>query len=353
MKSRLDFSKIFYHTPRICEFLETGDTYPIHAVLGLSNFCNHNCVWCSVHNLKGNRDIPFTPKDRLLKFLSEMKSFGLKAVTFVGSGEPLLHPDILDIIDRISQLGIEIASFTNGSVLDEKLAQAVVDNLTWIRLSLDAADKEMHSKVHGKNDFDKIISNIKNLIRLRGDKKFPTIGVQFATHVLNYKQMYSAAKMVRDIGVDYFSIKPVIMNRAPELLREKYGNLKIEDVFSEMKRTEQLNTPDFEVYAKYEQFRNALESNTNNGLYYEKCLGHRFEVNIQENGDFDICGPLKKTIGNIFESSFEEIWHSERRKKVIEDIDLSVCPYPCRLHPLNRILWDTTHPDPELHPNFV
>jgi len=298
--------------------------------------------------------VPFTPKDRLLEFLAEMKDFGLKAVTFVGSGEPMLHPDVIDIIAGISQLGIEIASFTNGSVLDGKLAQAVVDNFTWIRISLDAADKEMHSKVHGvKNDFDKIISNIKNLLSLRGDGKFPTIGVQFATHVLNDKQMYSAAKTVRDIGVDYFAIKPVMMNRAPRSIREKYRNLQIENVFPEMKRTEQLRTPDFEVYAKYEQFRNALESITNNGLYYEKCLGHRFEVCIQENGNLDICGPLKKTVGNIFESSFEEIWHSEIRQKVIEDIDLSVCPYPCRLHPLNKILWDITHPDLELHPNFV
>ena len=59
-------------------------------------------------------------------------------------------------------------------------------------------------------------------------------------------------------------------------------------------------------------------------------------------------------MGNVYESSFQDIWSSQRRQECLRKIDLFKCPSGCRLDPLNKVLWDALHPDRDkTHPNFV
>jgi len=41
--------KIFSHLDRVNELKESGDTYPIHMTIGLTNHCNHKCTWCYIN----------------------------------------------------------------------------------------------------------------------------------------------------------------------------------------------------------------------------------------------------------------------------------------------------------------
>ena len=46
-------------------------------------------------------------------------------------------------------------------------------------------------------------------LKKRGNRKNPTVGVQFATHQHNINDLEKCARMCTEIGVDYLSIKPV------------------------------------------------------------------------------------------------------------------------------------------------
>ena len=58
---------------------------------------------------------------------------------------------------------------------------------------------------------------------------------------------------------------------------------------------------------------------------------------------------------NFYEQTFEEIWHSERKRQVIsvfENTDINrICREACRLDEINKYLYQLKHPGE--HVNFI
>jgi len=341
---------------------------------------------------------------RLVQFLSEMKGYGLKAVTIVGNGEPLSHPMAGEIIQQIGKLGLEIGIFTNASYLDEDRAEMLLKYATFVRMTLNGANWETYQLTHGlqhdsaQHEFERCIENMRLFADqrdIRGINSLPTVGIQCATHQWNYRELPEQALLVRDtIKADYFSIKPVI-NRSPFHGRRVTDTrprnaIDLEELEPILKACEALQTDTFQVYAKREQFQEALPHDFNDGRDYVSCIALPFEAYIHENGNFDICGPIK--LGgtyatqplvrseldeiqgkstpeegpfNIYKMGFAEIWHSEERRRMIDSINLNHCPAACRPHPLNKILWGIKKegipawasnlgtPSSDLHVNFL
>jgi len=43
---RLGSEKIIYNAERLVDIKEKGDTYPVHMAIGLTDYCNHKCIFC-------------------------------------------------------------------------------------------------------------------------------------------------------------------------------------------------------------------------------------------------------------------------------------------------------------------
>jgi hypothetical protein len=69
----------------------------------------------------------------------------VRAVSFSGGGEPLLHPQIKEILEYLRGYGIKLGVATNGVGLD-KLPEGVLDNFEWIRISTDSIRNEIPLK---------------------------------------------------------------------------------------------------------------------------------------------------------------------------------------------------------------
>ncbi len=192
-------------------------------------------------------------------------------------------------------------------------------------------------------------------VNFRNEKHYPIIGVQFVTNETNYLDLPKAAKLYREIGVNYLTIKPMykaILNPA-----HKSNKLKIDEVEILMREAEEFSTENFKVYAKYSQFKEVLHNKMNDARYYKKCYATPLSPYLDEDGNVEMCGNLTGrgfTLGNVYDSSFKEIWESENRQNCLKKIDLFKCPSGCKLDPLNKVLWDTFHPEThKVHPNFI
>jgi len=356
--NRLSFQKVFYHIDQLYDFYKNEDTYPVHLTIGLTSFCNHKCLFCYADYETSNPHKNFTiDSDRLLRIIQEAYQCGLKSISLVGTGEPLLHSEIVKIIRGIRTTGIDLAIYTNGVMLKRMdILDAVLDCCTWIRISINAANADEHEKVHQvQGDFDLIVENIFRMVKLRNKRgqTFPTIGCQFVAYEDNFKSIFDAAKLWKKIGVDYFAIKPMYRqekNAYKPMIIENYSSAE-----ALMRKTTELTDDRYHVYAKFDQFKEVLFQDKNRG--YDKCYGHAFTSAILADGHFYLCGNLHSedqySFGCIYKNNFMEIWQSEKRKQVVEAINLKNCPVRCRNHPLNLILWDLKHPDPAIHPNFL
>jgi radical SAM protein with 4Fe4S-binding SPASM domain len=368
MEDFQDSRKIFHHIDRVHDLWKTGDTVPVHMTVGLTNYCQHKCPWCYINydqagaNSKrsGSGDPSkkaINADDKLINAVLDAQKMGLKAVTLVGDGEPTLHKKFAEYSYKLKESGLDLGLFSNMSFNKEEVFQAFFDNFFFVRCSLDSANAEYHKETHGSDDFDLIIDNIKRVVALKKDKKtlFPIIGIQYVTSRGNYKDLPYAVQLYKEIGVDYLTIKPMYKNILNPLHKE--NDLTFEEVQPMMKRAEAVADKKFKVYAKYSQFIETLGRQTNDGIYYKKCYATPISPYLDENGNVEMCGNLKGrgfTLGNIYESSFKEIWESQHRQDCLNKIDLNKCPAGCKLDPLNKVLWDTFNPDEKrVHPNFT
>lgn len=357
---RLDYKKIFYHVEKLLELKNTGDTWPVHMQIGLTNRCNHRCIFCfGGHAGNTERRYDEINLDALLNALQQARKHGLKAVTLVGLGEPLLYSKIDMLLRSLRELDIKVGIFTNGVLLNERRREFVNEYATFVRFSVNGSNSQEHEIIHQKKgDFPVVVENIKKLVAMRrhGRTHLPTIGVQMVFCQQNYRSMVEATKMWKEIGVDYFELKPLVMPEyATQIKLDPVKNK--EEIRLLMQEAETFQSETFSVYAKYNMYEDTMDKFEKGVVRtYKKCFGQSVASVIHEDGSVKVCNGLyghPVSIGNIYESSFEDIWTSKKRKDVMAQINIKKCSSVCRFHLLNEILWDFMYPKEENHPDFV
>ena len=134
---------------------------PANALVEITNACNHRCIFCASPRMNRKRGI----LDIALyeKFLDEAIMQGLQEVGLYSTGESFLVKDLDRYIALTKSKGIgHIYISTNGALASpERVIPAIEAGLTSIKFSVNAASRENYRLTHGKDDFDKVIDNIK------------------------------------------------------------------------------------------------------------------------------------------------------------------------------------------------
>jgi MoaA/NifB/PqqE/SkfB family radical SAM enzyme len=206
---RIDSHKLILHPERVLKWLRGESIYPICMEISPSGSCNHRCVFCGLDYL-GYKPV-FLDKDLILKNLKSMKEKGLKSIVAAGEGEPLLNKNTPAIINEAKSFGLDVAMSSNGVLFSRESAKECLASLTWIRFSVNAGSDKTHQIVHrgGSEDFSKALANIENAVAIKRDNGLSsTIGVQMLLIPENSHEVVSFAKKLKEIGVDYFTVKP-------------------------------------------------------------------------------------------------------------------------------------------------
>lgn len=153
--------------------------------------CNIHCIYCEYptryHGLK-----EFTTqewKDLIL----EMKASGINAFSILG-GEPLLRPDWADIVDAC--LPSEVWLVTNGTFINEKIADKIAQRFPKIRISLDASNEATYEAVRRNKRFSHVLQGIKLLLE-RG------INIELSYVIIdrNVSDIENTANLAQSLGV--------------------------------------------------------------------------------------------------------------------------------------------------------
>lgn len=351
MSNLLDGHKINYHPKEIADMFEGKLQAPIYVEISPTGICNHKCLFCHYNYLGHEGKFK---KGKMLELVRELASIGVKSLVFAGNGEPTLHVDTIEAIQLAKSLGLDVAMSTNGALLKDEHFEILAECLTWIRFSFNAGSEENYAHVHQTktDDWFKVIENIKKLKAAKTRLKSEiTIGSQFVLIPQNKEYALEHGKRLKDLGVDYFSVKHFYDHSHNEFEVKE----NIDDTFIQKLSDEAQKLSD-------EHFTFLVRSTMNlrSQRQYTKCYGLEFIVFIDENGDVYSCFSHqydKKTImGNIFDNSFKDIWESAQKKESInyinDCIEKNSCQPNCRHHQINNYLWDIKNPSIE-HVNFI
>src|SRR5436853_7007341 len=117
--------------------LESGrrifDRKPLQCSLYLTDKCNLDCSYCTEYN----NSRPHPTLEDLKTWIRKIRDLGTMRIALVG-GEPLLHPDIVEIVRYCRKLGFATSLTTNGFLLTRKLVVALEDaGLQVLQISVD------------------------------------------------------------------------------------------------------------------------------------------------------------------------------------------------------------------------
>jgi len=178
--------------------------YPYVLILDTINSCNLHCPLCPTGlgmdgRPKGRMDI-----DLFKRIIDELGDYAFVAVLH-NWGEPMLHPDIFDMVSYARQKRIKTILSSNLNVFDEKKARRMVESgLDELVVSLDGATAETYRKYRIGGEFDVVINNMKLLLKVREDMgaDTPKIIWQYLVFKHNVDEVDEARTMARRIGVD-------------------------------------------------------------------------------------------------------------------------------------------------------
>jgi len=140
----------------------TGRRFPFLVNWAITGRCNLRCRHC--YGLYGVGQTAELPKETVLRTVDTLRAMGTRRITLEG-GEPLVRPDIVELVDYIHGKGIEMALCTNA-VLLAKYLDALQDKIDLFVLSLDGR-QEYNDWLRGNGTYEKVIEAL-GLLAERG-----------------------------------------------------------------------------------------------------------------------------------------------------------------------------------------
>lgn len=321
--------------------------------------CCFRCQQCSYRPAKEEMNIwnksyfDFSNKfhmspNTIIEIIDKLDDIGTRNVVFTGGGEPLINSETTISGMRLAKAkNMSVGLYTNGFNLNDKIIKELEKiNPLFIRISIYGVDPMNFSKYTNANEeiFIQIINNIKKLIN---SKKMGNIQTKISLSFLVHPVLYPNTLNIGNFFDSLFTIEEL---RLISTIRftpavDYYENRQHDKNFFEkiFEQIESLKKRYYDVVQVVPYIHRTID--IYNSKPYMECRGSGYYAEIAPNGDMYLCCEKLMNdnflIGNILNNSIEEIFNSQARLNLIEQVNsdrCEFCPSLCKPHEINKQL---------------
>ncbi len=275
--------------------------------------CNMKCSHCYINatDKKLANELTTMEGKNLIDQISKVS----KPLLILSGGEPLLRPDIYELIHYGASKGLKMGLGSNGSLIDDKVATKLKDaGIATVSISLDSHIPAQHDDFRGvRGAWEKAVNACKALRKTN-------ILVQVNTTLTqqNYNQIDDIMSLAEEIGVENFHLFFLVPTgrgtKLADISPQKYEDM-ISNTFAKVAK-HKLNVrpscaPQF--------MRIAKGMGLDMRQWVRGCLAGLYYCRIYPNGDVTPCPYLPIKLGNVREKSFKEIWFNSTIFKALRD----------------------------------
>jgi MoaA/NifB/PqqE/SkfB family radical SAM enzyme len=341
MKNKYSDYKIVHFPEKIKSFVQGQLTSPLYVRIKPINLCNHGCFFCGYSTgfrvkddptnhidsgmHQGMREDDVIPTDKMFEILDDLSEMGVKAVTYSGGGEPLMHQDIVKIMSRTLEKNIDLSIITNGQNLVKDRASVLAD-AKWVRVSMDYTDPAQMESFRNvpQKSFSSVIKNIENFSKIKNPDC--DLSVNFIVHKNNYQNLYDFAALLKNSGVENVRFSPMWI---PEFY--EYHAPIADHVNNELDKISKLIDGNFSVNTTYNVAPGSSHSTIRS---YSRCfvmetipvIGADLGIYACHNKAYDDTGK----IGSIKDMRFKDFWFSDQAKEFCQSFNPKLkCLHEC------------------------
>ncbi len=350
--SLYDSNKVLQHIDVLQAVANGATPAPTHVRIEPTEACNFSCRFCwtqdpqRLETLRSFADFDSTGSrrfelGRLLALIDELADLGTKAVSFVAVGDPLVFPQIEQVIAKARQRQLAIGVTSN---LAMKLNPALIEELArcaWIRWSMNAGSEAAYAAVNRPKSretglaYQRVQANVMAILAARQRLGSPMkLNASVVVSEWNEHDIEAAAGFAHRLGIDSVSFRPDMgLQRQDKPSDATDRNAKTFQTIQQRYATENFtvhveNARQDEVVT-IEQDRDVACHYSNHSIY------------IAASGDVYPCcytrSDRRYVIGNIAGQAFSEFWKAESRRQHYRDLSIASCP-SCPYYEINAQL---------------
>jgi MoaA/NifB/PqqE/SkfB family radical SAM enzyme len=169
--------------------------YPKYIEIEITSRCNKRCIFCEHTSWnEPNKDLEFYQFQRLVD------QFDLKWVNLTGEGDAFLNNSYLRMIKYLKSRNTSVYLVDSFDLITKDVAMVLVESgVDGIYISMDGATKETYESIKVGCNYDRVITNIQNLLEIKKELKSPIPEICFR-FVVNKKNVNEMADYVRVIN---------------------------------------------------------------------------------------------------------------------------------------------------------
>lgn len=195
--------------------------------LETTSACNLNCVMCPCQRpaVKLIKPDGFMKLDLFRELVDQVgRRNPVPRVYLHKDGEPLLHPEIVDMIRFASDRLPHVTLVTNATLLDEKMASAILGtNLQEIRFSLEGSNNQTYAKIrrqppdnphrraHVSVSYESVVENITRFCEMKKARAMekPRVGIRTTAFKPTLEEVEATVDFWNE-RVDYVRVVPLL-----------------------------------------------------------------------------------------------------------------------------------------------
>ena len=299
---------------------DIAHTGPFYAQVDITSRCNLHCLCCRWHSPllqkepqadRANKDFPF---HLFKKLCEELKLMDTRTIVFTGTGEPMLHPRIFDMISVAKKNDLEVIMFANGVLLNEAMVKSLIDShLDKLKVTLWATSSEEYKKQYPKDNpknFVEVINGLQLLSRLKAEQKraFPFVELNHPINRQNYRTIDTMVELACKTGCNKLSFSLVKASGG-----EDFRKFLITANEEKMVRALLIKAKSrLKSLPMHHNINQALLNGFDKESAWEKtfCYIAWYYADIRVDGKVFACNRCDIPMGNLQESSFAEIWNN-------------------------------------------
>jgi radical SAM protein with 4Fe4S-binding SPASM domain len=287
--------------------------------LETSRICNLKCTYCYANS--GKKQSNELSLKELLNVVDQAIALGVRSITVIGGGEPLMHPHIRELIGHIARRGIPQNLFTNGTLITPALARFLAARKVSVVVKFNSLRPEVQDELVGvPGAFKRIHRGIACLVDA-GYARRPELRLGLETIICkdNYAEIETMWRYARDRGMHpYFEVI----------------------TFQGRAKKERFNVPKEKLQRLFERLL-AIDEQSYGYTWTPHppiaalaCQRHFYNLLVTSNGYVHPCSGVDINVGNVRHQTLKEILETAPVIRALRRIDDNIkgkCR-TCRLH---------------------